>query len=260
MAKPLVLVLRTAGVNCELETAHAWEQAGAQATIIHLNELTASPGKLGDCQILTIPGGFSYGDDLGAGRIFANQLMLKLEDQLREFAAGGGLILGICNGFQVLCKAGLLPGRVADTRGPRVTVTRNISAKYEDRWVLLKRASQQCAFLSAQERYELPVAHGEGRVLAARVEDMHALAEAGCVALQYQSGNGGAVSYPDNPNGSMLDVAGLCDSSGRILGLMPHPERYVHHTQHPEWTSRDSESADGRAIFESAIGYLASSC
>ncbi len=260
MARPLALVLRTAGVNCELETAHAWEQAGARTTIIHLNELTASPGKLKECQILTIPGGFSYGDDLGAGRIFANQLMLKLEDQLHEFAAGGGLILGICNGFQVLCKTGLLPGRVAEASAPLVTVTRNTSAKYEDRWVLLKRASQQCAFLGAQERYELPVAHGEGRVLAGRVEDMRSLADAGCVALQYQSRDGGVVGYPDNPNGSMLDVAGLCDSSGRILGLMPHPERYIHHTQHPEWTSRAGESVDGRAIFESGVAYLRSGC
>ncbi len=245
-------------MNCEMETAHAWEQAGALARIVHLHELTTSPGMLKECQILTIPGGFSYGDDLGAGRIFATQLILKLEDQLHEFAAGGGLILGICNGFQVLCKAGLLPGRAAEAFAPRVTVTRNVSAKYEDRWVLLERASRQCAFLGTQERYELPVAHGEGRVVAGSDEEMQSLADAGCVALQYQSRDDGAVGYPDNPNGSMLDVAGLCDASGRILGLMPHPERYIHHTQHPEWTSRGGEGADGRAIFEAGVAYLTS--
>ena len=253
MGRPRVLVLRAAGVNCEAETAYAWQLAGAHPEIEHVNRLRESPQRLFDHQILTIPGGFSYGDDISAGKIFANQLDIFLGDQLREFADGNRLILGICNGFQVLCKTGLLPGRAGDADLPGVTITTNSSGKYEDRWVVVQRCAGQCVFLSGQSRYELPVAHGEGRLVAGSEPDMCRLAEAGCLTLRYGSGNGGPVRYPANPNGSMLDAAGLCDQSGRIFGLMPHPERFIHRTQHPEWTSRAQSKPDGLALFEAAV-------
>ena len=256
MSSPQVLVLRAAGVNCEVETVQAWELAGARAQVVHINALRANPGQLLDYQILTIPGGFSYGDDVSAGKILANQMQVFLGDQLRAFAERDHLIIGICNGFQVLCKTGLLHGGGGAGGLPAATITANISCKYEDRWVRLRRASENCVFLRRAAVYELPVAHGEGRVMACSDEEMNRLAELGCVAMQYTSRNGASVAYPDNPNGSMMDVAGLCDPSGRVFGLMPHPERFIHETQHPEWTSRDTAQADGRAIFESAVDHF----
>ncbi len=254
MSSPRVLVLRAAGINCEVETVQAWELAGARAQVVHINALRENPGQLLDYQILTIPGGFSYGDDVSAGKILANQMQVFLGDQLRAFAERDRLIIGICNGFQVLCKTDLLRGGGSDLSA--TTIAANVSGKYEDRWVHLKRASENCVFLRRAADYELPVAHGEGRVVAASDQEMNRLAELGCVAMQYTSSNGGAVAYPDNPNGSMMDVAGLCDRSGRVFGLMPHPERFIHETQHPEWTSRDRAHADGRAIFESAVDHF----
>ncbi len=253
MSSPRVLVLRAAGVNCEVETVHAWELAGARAEVVHINALRENPGQLLDYQILTIPGGFSYGDDVSAGKILANQMQVFLGDQLRVFAERDRLIVGICNGFQVLCKTGLLHG--GDDL-PTATIMANVSGKYEDRWVRLRRASENCVFLKREAVYELPVAHGEGRVMACSDGDMNRLAELGCVAMQYTSCNGASAEYPDNPNGSMKDVAGLCDPSGRVFGLMPHPERFVHETQHPEWTSRDNAQADGRLIFESGVAHF----
>ena len=256
MSSPRVLVLRAAGVNCEVETVHAWELAGARAQVVHINALRENPGQLLDSQILTIPGGFSYGDDVSAGKILANQMQVFLGDQLRAFAERDRLIIGICNGFQVLCKTRLLHGGDGDNDLPAVTITANVSGKYEDRWVRLRRSSDNCAFLRRAAVYELPVAHGEGRVMACSDEEMNRLAELECVAMQYISRNGTSAAYPDNPNGSMMDVAGLCDPSGRVFGLMPHPERFIHETQHPEWTSRDNAQADGRAIFESAVAHF----
>jgi phosphoribosylformylglycinamidine synthase len=156
----------------------------------------------------------------------------------------------------VLCKTGLLRSGESGNGLPAATITANVSGKYEDRWVRLRRTSQKCAFLMRAEAYELTVTNGEGRVMACSEADMNSLAELGCVAMRYTSHNGASVAYPDNPNGSMMDVAGLCDPSGRVFGLMPHPERFVHETQHPEWTSRDVASADGRAIFESAVAHF----
>jgi phosphoribosylformylglycinamidine synthase len=251
MSQPRVVVLRAAGVNCEVETAHAWEVAGAAADVMHVNVLRESPDCLEDYDILTVPGGFSYGDDLSAGRILANQLRTRLGDRLHAFADQDRLILGICNGFQVLCKAGLLPDPADETQP--ATITRNDSGKYEDRWVQLRRIKDHSPFLAELDRYELPVAHGEGRVVAASEAAMAALSERGCVALVYTHSGSSPAGYPANPNGSMLDVAGLCDPSGRILGLMPHPERFIFPTQHPEWTSRTEARADGMSLFSSAV-------
>lgn len=255
MAKPRVMILRAAGVNCEHETQYAWELAGADATIVHVNELRQRPGMLDDVQILTLPGGFSYGDDIAAGRVLGTELEVFLGDALRRFVDRGGLVLGICNGFQVLCRTGLLPAGPGANLPP-ATVTRNTSGKYEDRWVHLRRAAGHCPFLTHAAEYVMPVAHGEGRVMTRTTADLQRLQAAGCVALEYCAREGGPVTYPDNPNGSMGNIAGLCDPTGRVLGLMPHPERFVDPTHHPEWTSRDIPHPDGRRIFESATDHV----
>ncbi|MCG3137938.1 MAG: Phosphoribosylformylglycinamidine synthase [Phycisphaerae bacterium] len=257
MAKVRVLILRAAGINCEVETAHAWELAGASPEIVHLQELRTHSWRLRDYQILTIPGGFSYGDDIAAGKIFANQLQVFLADALQEFRQLGGLILGICNGFQVLCKAGLLPGQHPKQNLPAVTITDNLCRKYEDRWVRLHAITTFCAFLKRREQYELPLAHGEGRIVTGSPADVLLLHKLGIAALQYVDEHGSATqAYPANPNGSMGGIAGLCDASGRVFGLMPHPERFIDVSNHPEWTSRTSLEPHGLDIFRSAVESL----
>jgi phosphoribosylformylglycinamidine synthase len=251
MARVKVLVLRTAGINCDQETVFAWQQAGADAELVHVDRLIESPARLRDTQILTLPGGFSYGDDVAAGRILGNQLARHLIDPLRAFLAAGKLMLGICNGFQVLVKAGLLPGRPGET--PAVTLTFNDSSRFEARWVHLEVGTDRCAFLPAGTRLRLPVAHAEGKVVVPDEGVLGTLRRDGHVALRYVETDGGAVDYPANPNGSVDDIAGLTDPTGQILGLMPHPERFVDPTHDPLWTCRDGAEPDGRILFQCAV-------
>jgi phosphoribosylformylglycinamidine synthase len=262
-----VCILRAAGTNCDLETQHAWELCGAIAERVHIRRLTERPGLLDRYAILTIPGGFSYGDDISAGRIFAAQIERRLIDQLLGFMERGGLVLGICNGFQVLVKAGLLPfpDRRAEPR--RCTITYNAPRGFQDRWVTLKAGPHACAFLEADRTYELPIAHGEGRVLFSDAGASDAVTSAGLDVLKYAeppaeaSGSGceAAGAEPFNPNGSTADIAGLCDPSGQLFGLMPHPERFVTGTQHPCWTSRPArDEGDGLAMFRRALAHVSS--
>lgn len=259
MARVRVLILRAAGTNCDLETQHAWELAGAQATRIHVRRLSEQPHLLWEYQVLTIPGGFSYGDDIAAGRILAAQVERHLSGQVRDFIDAGKLVLGICNGFQVLVQAGVLPFRVRS--GPRsCTITYNEPPGFQDRWVYLRGRTERCVFLEPGRTYELPIAHGEGRVAFASEADFNAMVDAGQNALMYASPPTGGPNLhgePPNPNGSTGDIAGLCDESGRVLGLMPHPERFVTWTQHPCWTSQPPRAeGDGLAIFRRAVGYF----
>lgn len=260
MSRPKAVILRTAGTNCDLETAHAWELAGAAPERVHVRELIDCPAQLQEASILTIPGGFSYGDDISAGKILAVQVVRYLSDAIAAFIEAGKLVLGICNGFQVLVKAGLLPGgpsigRPAGKAAPaqRVTLTRNDSARFEDRWVFLHATSRASAFLPASTVLAMPVAHAEGKVVAASSMVRHQLVEGGHIALTYCDIHGDPGGYPVNPNGSELHIAGLTDSTGRILGLMPHPERHMHLTQHPTWTRWRNERPDGRVVFETAV-------
>ena len=255
MPKPRSLVLRAPGTNCDEEAAFAWDRAGAEAETWHLGRLLESPGGLDSFQILTLPGGFSYGDDLGAGRILASRLGSVLGDALRRFLDRGGLVLGICNGFQVLVKAGLLPGNPGF--GPS-TLTFNDSGHFESRWVRLIPTAGLSPFLADGEPIELPVAHGEGRFV---VEDPAGLAEleaAGQVVLRYaDSENHPTTSYPANPNGSPGAVAGLCDPTGRVFGLMPHPERFIDPLHHPRWTRKGlGVEGDGLRIFRNAVNAI----
>lgn len=261
MPRPRALVLRAPGTNCDEETAAAWEAAGAVAEVWHVGRLLVAPQALDAFQVLTIPGGFSYGDDLGAGRILATRLGTVLDDALRRFHDRGGLVLGICNGFQVLVRAGLLPGK-AGVDGSRVeaTLTHNDSGHYESRWVRLSPRPGLTPFLRSAEPIELPVGHGEGKFVVRRPEALAALDSAGQIVLRYADGRGQATQeYPANPNGSMGAVAGVCDPTGRIFGLMPHPDRSTDPLQHPRWTRRGlAAEADGLRIFRNAVDALRS--
>ena len=261
MTTPKAIVLRAAGTNCDLETAFALEQAGFEVERVHVFRLTENPAALGDFQFLVIPGGFSYGDDVAAGKILANQMIRRLADSLNEFVAAGKLVLGICNGFQVMIKSGLLPwGSVSAGEAHRdATLTWNDSGMFIDRWVHLRADSDACAFLPKGEVISLPIAHGEGKFVAADGV-MDRLKTGDQVALRYVDADGRAASEggaaDSNPNGSTEDIAGICDPTGRMMGLMPHPERFVDPTHHPQWTRRDIQRADGRLFFDHAFAYL----
>ena len=231
---------------------------------MHINRLLEAPALARDFQILCLPGGFSYGDDLGAGRILANQIRHHLADALAEFKAAGKLILGICNGFQILIKSGVLLVDEPES-GPPATLTLNASGKFEDRWVELRVTKSKCVFLAGIERMYLPVAHAEGNFVSRSKGTLGRLEANSQLVLRYAPLNvadaasvGVSVPYPDNPNGSAANVAGVCDESGRVFGLMPHPERHIDPTQHPRWTRGPMrEKGDGLAVFENAVSYFA---
>ncbi len=263
MPQPNVLILRAPGTNCDVETAHAFECAGARAERLHVNRLLEAPGELDRFQILCLPGGFSYGDDIAAGRILGNQIRHHLADCLERFKASGKLILGICNGFQILLKSGILlpdAGKQA-----AATLAWNASGKFEDRWVPLSVASSTSVFFAGIDTMYLPVAHAEGKFVPRDAQTLAGLAKNGQIVLRY----GGeasrerhadmtpAVAYPENPNGSLADIAGVCDETGRVCGLMPHPERHIDLTQHPRWTRQPREAAgDGLRVFQNAVEYF----
>jgi phosphoribosylformylglycinamidine synthase len=249
------MIIRAPGTNCDEETAVAWERAGAIAETWHVGRLVEQPQVLDGFQILTIPGGFSYGDDLGAGRILATRMGTVLGEAWRRLHDRGGLILGICNGFQVLVKAGLLPG---GTRLGTATLTQNDSGHFEARWVRLHPTPGVSPFIRGSEPIELPVAHGEGKFLLADRQSVAALESAGQVVLRYADETGQpTLEYPANPNGSVGAVAGICDPTGRILGLMPHPERFIDPWHHPRWTRQGAARAsDGLQIFRDAVAAL----
>ena len=264
MAQPNVLILRAPGTNCDEETAFAFGKAGGKAELVHVNRLLENAALFSRFQILCIPGGFSYGDDVAAGRILANQIQHHLAEQLAEFKAAGKLILGVCNGFQVLIKSGILLDPDPQ-HGPQATLTWNDSGKFEDRWVKLGVDGAKSILLSGIEAMYLPVAHAEGKFVPRDDQVLGALHSAGQLVLRYQrlhgdgdGGSSGPVPYPDNPNGSVADTAGVCDATGRVLGLMPHPERHVDPTQHPRWTRGEAgEVGDGMKVFTNAVEYFA---
>lgn len=255
MFSPKVLVLRTAGTNCDKETAFAFESCGAKADFVHVNELKNRQKKLSDYQILALPGGFSYGDDVAAGKILANELKYKLIEDIKEFLNKGKLVIGICNGFQILVKSGLLPGSLALKQ--EVTLTMNDSGKFEDRWVYLKSLQSKCVWtkdLSAL--IHLPVAHGEGKFIYTDRLVLERLRNNGQIVFQYCNESGLSKAYPLNPNGSQEDIAGICDETGRILGLMPHPERHAFGWQSPFWTRRGlKKEGDGLQILKNGVIY-----
>lgn len=256
MAAARVLILRAPGTNCDLETEHAFELAGASVERLHVFRVVESPDILRRFQILCIPGGFSYGDDLGAGRIFASLLRHRLREQILEFRDRGGLILGICNGFQVLLQTGLLLESGQD--GPRATLAPNAHGRFEDRWIHLKMNPGPCAFVRKEEILAMPIAHGEGNFTVGEPSVLAALESADRITARYVDAQGRPGPFPINPNGSAGDVAGICDATGRVFALMPHPERHVRPSQHPRWTRRkiQPDEGDGLVLFRNAVEYF----
>jgi len=257
--KPKAIVVRTAGTNCDYETAHAFEISGAQVDLVHINELKRREKHLFNYQILVLPGGFTYGDDISAGKILANEFKFRLGDDVQTFIEDGKLVLGICNGFQVLVKAGYLPN-LGGQREQEATLSYNDSDRFEDRWVYLKETSRgKCIFTQGQKRIiYLPVAHAEGKFVPRDEAVLRELWRNKQIVLQYVTEKGQPCGYPGNPNGSVDAVAGICDSTGRIFGLMPHPERHSHPTQHPRWTREGLKEPDGLSIFRNAVRFATS--
>ena len=267
MPVPSVLLLRTAGTNCDGETTFAFEMAGAKVQPVHVRALRQSPQMLQEYAIVVLPGGFSYGDDLGSGTILANEIVQFLIDPFRRFVESGGLMIGICNGFQALLKTGLLPGlsyapKSADEL-PAATLTFNDSQKFEDRWVHLKIERSQSPFLEgdAGRTITIPVAHGEGKFVVRDEATLQRLESASQVAFRYVNPTGdGAPAYPNNPNGAQNHIAGITDETGRVLGLMPHPERHVLGWQHPRWTREGlKREGDGMFLFRNAVRHATKS-
>ena len=250
MSKARTLILRAPGTNCDAETAFAFEQAGAEVSLVHVNQLIRGEQRLPDYQIMVIPGGFTYGDDIAAGKVLANELRLKLGEDIPSFVEAGGLILGICNGFQVLVKAGILP-RPVNGSPPLLTLMTNDSGKFECRWVHLGvNKKSPCVFTQGIDSLYLPVAHAEGKV----VVDPKVLPELDVVLYYTDEYGSSNVGYPYNPNGSVGNIAGIGDTTGRIFALMPHPERYIRGTQHPQWTRHGAKQyGDGFQIFLNAV-------
>jgi phosphoribosylformylglycinamidine synthase len=278
MAKPNALILRAPGTNCDVETAYAFELAGGMAERIHVNELLEKPDALERFQILCVPGGFSYGDDVAAGKILAAKFQHRLLEPLAEFHASGKLMLGICNGFQVLLKTGLMFEDPSGT--PDATLTWNDHGRYEARWVTVEVESDRCVFLRGISSMYLPMAHAEGKFMARDAATLERIRHNGQLPLRYtvesvsrasarklvgaasasrsSAGHSDSpVPFPFNPSGSQEAVAGFCDPTGRAFGLMPHPERFVQPTQHPRWT-RDGlqREGDGLQIFRNAVEFF----
>lgn len=223
--KVKVLIIFSSGTNCDEETEYAFEKAGAEVSKFHINYLKRNKNLLKDFHILCLPGGFTYGDYISAGKILANELRYHFQEGIKDFIKEGKLIIGICNGFQILCKAGLLPGIDDYFSLPKVTLTFNDSQKFECRWVSLRvNHNSKTPFIrDLDEIIELPIAHAEGKFFTDDKQVLDKLKENNQIALY----------YINNPNGSLENIAGICDSSGRIFGLMPHPERFIFPLHHP---------------------------
>jgi phosphoribosylformylglycinamidine synthase I len=287
--RPKVLILHATGTNRDREALQACEMAGGRAEIVHVNQLADGSRRLADYQMLVLPGGFSYGDDLGAGRIWASDLAHMLHDQVTSFVEAGKPVIGICNGFQALVKAGWLPGRwlpgplagvaapknnaayaaaYAGTDARNATLTFNGSNRFECRWVWLEADPESpCVFTRGiSELIYCPVAHGEGRFVPRDDAVLAALAAERRIAVRYvvpdscradgSPAKAGPADYPHNPNGSVAGIAGICNAPGTVFGLMPHPEDHIFPEQHPRWARGETGNL-GLALFENGIRYAA---
>ncbi|MFZ2088690.1 MAG: phosphoribosylformylglycinamidine synthase subunit PurQ [Desulfobaccales bacterium] len=269
MPTPKALVLYGYGLNCDWETQFALNQAGAEAVRVHTSDLLANPARLWDYHLLAVPGGFSWGDEHGAGVILALRLKLALGQALQEFVQAGRLVIAICNGFQVLVNLGLLPNLPGREGERRVALIPNDCGNFRDAWVHLQANPQSpCIFTRGLDALELPIRHGEGKFYT-DPEILQVLERNGQIALQYALPEGDLAQgrFPENPNGSLLDIAGICDASGLVLGLMPHPEAHISPYQHPAWTAAKEayrrrgepyleQAAPGLKIFQNAVEYL----
>jgi phosphoribosylformylglycinamidine synthase subunit PurQ / glutaminase len=268
--KVKAIILTGNGTNCEMEMAHACKMAGADiADIVHISELLYGERRLEDYSFLNLPGGFLDGDDLGSAKAGANRFLNAriaggeemLFDQLLGFIRAGKLILGVCNGFQLMIKLGLLPALKGDYAKQSATLTYNDSGRFQDRWVYLKTQAQSpCVYTRGADILYLPVRHGEGKFIPLNSTILSRMEKKNLGALRYCDKNGlPSMEYPANPNGSMNAIAGICDESGRLFGLMPHPEAYLSRMNHPRWTREKlTREGQGLVIFRNAVNFIRS--
>ncbi|MBD3210501.1 phosphoribosylformylglycinamidine synthase subunit PurQ [Candidatus Micrarchaeota archaeon] len=248
------LVLTGFGVNCEAESKHSIEKSGGSADILHLNKLLKDPGMLKDYNMLLLPGGFSFGDDLGSGKVFSNKMKFRLRHQLEEFVSDNNLVFGICNGFQMLVKMGLLP---EPDFVQRTSIIANDSGHFEDRWVILKgNPDSPCIFTKGIEYLLVPVRHGEGKFVPGDDSVLDGLNRKNLVVFRYTDEGGRPAGYPYNPNGSVENIAGICDKTGRIFGMMPHPEAFNIIENCPYWIRGTVKEPYGLRIFRNAVEYF----
>ncbi|MFH1284647.1 MAG: phosphoribosylformylglycinamidine synthase I [Candidatus Peregrinibacteria bacterium] len=265
--KPKAIIITGYGINCEEETAKCFEIAGGQAEIVHINDLIDKSKSLDDYQIMAFPGGFSYGDDTGSGNALANKIKNNLKDEILSFAQKDNLIIGICNGFQIVANLGLVPATDKQYGSRQAALMHNTTARYECRWVNLATTSKKCVWTREIEKIHLPIAHGEGNFYTEKntLSKMEANDQ---IVFKYTKPDGSPANqtFPFNPNGAMSDIAGICDESGRILGMMPHPERFSFFTNEDGWELKKEKlirsgqplpkEGAGMQIFKNAILYF----
>ena len=268
MKAPPVLVLRAAGTNCDAEAVHAFGAAGGRVEERRLAEVVEKPALLREAAILVFPGGFTFGDDVASGAVFAVKLRARLLPELLRAVENGRLVLGVCNGFQILVRAGLLPALAGPGTPGEASLGFNDSARFEDRWVTLEGTSDRCPWVKKGDLVDCPVAHGEGKFVPRDDGVLRRLRENDQVVVRYRmpathTPNQGLFgsekpapgTYPFNPNGSVDDIAGICDPTGRVFGLMPHPERNALPWHHPGAgrRPRPGGSGSGLRVFENAV-------
>jgi phosphoribosylformylglycinamidine synthase subunit PurQ / glutaminase len=259
-----VLVITGYGLNCEAETKYAWELAGARPELVHFSDLIARPSLLHDYAALMFIGGFAYGDHMTSGHVFALRVRQRMSADLEKFISQGKLIMGVCNGFQIMVKLGLLPGLDRDYFTQKLSVIQNDCSTFQNRWVRLRfESASPCVFTHGLASMPLPIRHGEGKVFTLDKLLLKRLEALGCVPCRYADPSGGEATqeFPHNPNGSLNAIAGLCDPSGRIFGLMPHPEAYLYPENHPQWEVQKlhgalPEHGLGLALFRNAVEHL----
>lgn len=262
-SKVKVLIITGFGLNCEKETAAAFTSNGASAELVHLNDLLNDKHRLDEYHILAFIGGFSFGDHLGAGTVFANRVKFNLRDQLEKFVADGKLIIGICNGFQTLTRLGLVPAVGGEYFKQQAALAHNDSGVFRDDWIHLStNENSPCVFTQGVKHIRMPIRHGEGKFVAEQ-DIMDKLEANNQVVFRYADADGNVTDkFPMNPNGSLNSIAGVCDPSGRIFGLMPHPEAFLSPYNAPDWTVNKlkgelPEKGEGSIIFENAVKFAA---
>ena len=260
MQRPKVLIITGYGVNCEAESAEAWRRAGADPVLVHVNDLLSSPDQIDAVDGLMFIGGFSYGDHMSSGHVFAQRIKHHIQPRLQTFIDAGKVMLGICNGFQVMTKMGLLPGLNGDYFIPSVSLIQNDCGHFQNYWVNIRfEDASRCIFTKGLGTLPLPIRHGEGKIFTLDAALLEQLEEAGCVAARYVDAAGNPTdAFPDNPNGSLNAIAGLSDPTGRIFGMMPHPEAYLFPENHPQWDVQKRanslpEEGLGLMLFRNAV-------
>ncbi len=256
------LVITGFGLNCEKETSAAFEMCGAKAYQVHLNDLLAGKDNINNYHILAFIGGFSFGDHIGSGTVFANKVKFKLKDDLAKFIDSGKLVIGICNGFQTLTRLGLAPALFGKQFEQQVALAHNDSGVFRDDWInMVANAASKCVFTKGIKTIRMPIRHGEGKFVA-DPEIIEEIEKNNQVVLRYSAADGSkANGFPENPNGSINDIAGICDTTGRVFGLMPHPEAFLSPFNAPDWQKQQMEGklpefGEGKAIFENAVRYI----